>query len=217
MARGPRPPRPRRDVRHVQPVSRAVAGHQARHDARRRLRRADRLVRLVGPSDGDPRGRSGRGRARRRPAARRPGRRRPRRSATPAPVPGHRRLAVPVPADREHRAVLPCRARIPADLRPGRGARRRTGDEDAAPPVQPALLRARDRVPAARDQEPRLVQPAVRHDLGGQRPGLLRHPRQRPAGHRGQPVAEATQSGPVLRRPCSSHWPSPTSSRRTPC
>ena len=44
------------------------------------------------------------------------------------------------------------------------------------PEVQPALLRARHGVPAARDAQPDQLQPAVRHDLAGQRAGLLRDP-----------------------------------------
>ena len=42
------------------------------------------------------------------------------------------------------------------------------------PPVQPALLRPRRGVPAARDAQPGQLQPAVRHDLAGQRAGVLR-------------------------------------------
>ena len=70
---------------------------------------------------------------------------------------GHRRLAVPVPADGDDRAVLPRRARVHPARSPHRRPGRGSGDGDADPPLQPALLRARHRVPAARDEEPRVA------------------------------------------------------------
>ena len=80
------------------------------------------------------------------------------------------------------------------------GRRRREGDRDRRPAPQPALLRPRRRVPAARDEEPRDVQPAVRHDLARQRDGLLRDPRQRAARDRGQPALPAAAAADPLRR-----------------
>ena len=47
----------------------------------------------------------------------------------------------------------------------------------------PHFFVAGHRVPAARDAQPGQLQPPVRDDLAGQRAGLLRHPRERPAGH----------------------------------
>ena len=70
---------------------------------------------------------------------------------------------------------------------------------DAArrPPVQPALLRARHRVPAARDAEPGQLQPAVRDDVARQRPGVLRDPRQRAAGDPRQRPAPSRRPAPL--------------------
>ena len=63
--------------------------------------------------------------------------------------------------------------------------------------VQPALLRPGHRLPAARDQEPRDLQPAVRDDLDRECPGLLRGARQRPGGDRRQPARPIPQPGPA--------------------
>ena len=69
---------------------------------------------------------------------------------------------------------------------PWRPSSGRARHVDADPALQPALLRPRHRVPAARDEEPRVVQPAVRDDLARQRARVLRDPGQRPAGDPGE-------------------------------
>ena len=71
-------------------------------------------------------------------------------------------------------------------------------ERHAAPPLQPALLRARDRVPPARDAQPRDVQPAVRLDVARQRARVLRHSRQRPAGDPRQRAASGSATPRLL-------------------
>ena len=136
---------------------------------------------------------------------------------TPVPVARDRRLAVPVPPRADGRAVLPRGPRVHPGLRVARRRRCRPGDRDADPPVQPALLRARHRVPAARDEEPRVVQPAVRHDLGRQRAGVLRDPRERAAGDPRQRPPAAAAARLRSTSVCSRPSPSPISCRRMPC
>ena len=135
-----------------------------------------------------------------------PARRRPARAEA-----RDRQLAVPLPAHAGHRDVLPGRARVPAAVR-RRGRRgRRARDADAAPPVQPALLRARRRVPAARDQEPRLVQPAVRDDLDRQRARVLRDPRRASCSRSSSTPASARRTRDRSTRRCSRRSRSPIS------
>ena len=130
----------------------------------------------VGPDDRGPRW-PGAARRRRRPD-------RPDGCATA----GDRRLAVPLPARTLDRPVLPRRPRD--DRGPGRAVGRacRTPEWDVDPPVQSAFLRARYRIPAARDPEPRDVQPALRDDLARECARLLRGPRERAAGDPHQPA-----------------------------
>ena len=163
-------------------------------------RQPDRAARRVGA--GDPRRRAGRRRARRWPAARRHRRSRAqRRRAGPdgrRPTTGRS-----CTSGRRHRAVLPRRPGVRARVRAVRRAGRRAGHGHADPPVQPALLRARRRVPAARDAEPRHLQPPVRDDLDRQRAGVLRDPRERPARDRGQRVAATAPARRSCTRRCS--------------
>ena len=81
-----------------------------------------------------------------------------------------------------------------------RGARCGAGDGHADPALQPALLRPRHGLPAARDAQPGQLQPALRHDLDRQRPGLLRHPGQRPGGHPDQRALPHPAPERLLRR-----------------
>ncbi len=165
-----------------------------------------------------PRGGSGGRCARRRAAARRPRRPGARTLASPSRDPAtddwpflYLRIAQLAP-------VLPRRARRSSSSSPllaVLGAARVTRTSD--PPLQPAFLRPRHRVPAARDEEPRVVQPAVRDDLGRQRAGVLRDPGQRAAGDPRQRAAPAAQPGTVLRRRSSSRSRSRISCRPTRC
>ena len=152
-------------------------------DARGRVRGHAAAAADLRQRHGDHRGRPARGQPRRRAATGRPVRRHPRRWATPTPQAGHGRLAVPVPPDRLRGAyylvalaIILLGALIAVAV-----AAARHGHQ--LPALQPPLLRAGHRVPAARDPQPGQLQPAVRHDLAGQRAGLLRRARERAGGH----------------------------------
>ena len=84
--------------------------------------------------------------------------------------------------------------------RPGADAQR-----DLLPPVQPALLRPGRGVPAARDAQPRDVQPAVRLDLGRQLARLLRDTGVGPGGDRRQRALPDPQPAAVVHRPVRGH------------
>ena len=96
------------------------------------------------------------------------------------------------------------------------GRLRRSTDRHDHPPLQPPLLRPGRGVPAAGDAQPGELQPAVRDDLAGQRAGLLRHPRQRPAGDPHQPRWHLRRPSLLYAR-CSPRWRWPTSSRPSRC
>ena len=66
--------------------------------------------------------------------------------------------------------------------------------------IQPALLPARCGVLAARDPQPRDVQPALRHDLAGERAGVLRNSRWRARGHPGERSTAVAPAGMALCR-----------------
>ena len=182
VRRRPRSPGAGRHVRHVQLLPPAVARRQLgwmlqTAFGRRRSSRATDLhdrsgqpssragVSLVG---GRPPGADGRW-ARRPPDAACPPPTTGRSSTSAArALPAHYLVALAV--------ILAVRA---AAVVLGRAGRARIRS-----PLQPPLLRPRHRVPAARDAEPRHVRPAVRVDVAGERPRVLRDPRQRPAGAR---------------------------------
>ena len=114
------------------------------------------------------------------------------------PVPsGDRRLAVPLPADagrsrRTTSAASRSCSRWPWSRR--LAVRGCTGTPIRR--LQPPFLRARRRVPAARDAEPRHVQPAVRHDVDRQRARVLRDPRDRAGRDRGERKLQPRQPVP---------------------
>src|ERR1035437_10435769 len=108
--------------------------------------------------------------------------------------PEHRRLAVPVSAERFDPAALPDSTRLRAAVCLVLRRRRGKGYEDAVSRVQPAFLCARLGLHVARDQEPGQLQPLIRDYVAGQRPGLLRDTRDGPAGHPGELAPE----GPTL-------------------
>ncbi|HXG26919.1 MAG TPA: hypothetical protein VNL94_08750 [Candidatus Binatia bacterium] len=111
-----------------------------------------------------------------------------------------RRLAVPVPPDAVRRVALPRGPGVRAADRGHRRPRRRARRRHAGPPLQPALLRARHRVPAARDAVAGQLRAAVRLDVAGQRAGLLRDPRLGAARDPGERETPDPPARAALRR-----------------